>query len=59
MKKTKNAYITPKLIIHGTVEELTMAKIPAAGDAWGQPPGKAKGKVIVDPEDAFLGRSQS
>jgi hypothetical protein len=32
MKSPRRAYATPKLVVHGTFEEITRAKVPLGGD---------------------------
>ena len=59
MKEPKKAYTTPRLIVHGTVETMTMAKSADPGDAFATPPGRARGKDYSWAEDAFRGRSGS
>jgi hypothetical protein len=58
MKEPRNAYTTPKLIVHGTVEEITLEAVgkgPGAGDGALQwPYGK-----IPDGEDAMAAHSRS
>jgi hypothetical protein len=44
MKNQKKTYDVPKLVVHGTFEEITRGKEPWSGDGKGQwPPGKAIG----------------
>jgi hypothetical protein len=44
LKNPRKAYIAPKLVVHGTFEEITRGKDPWSGDGKGQfPPGKAIG----------------
>jgi hypothetical protein len=50
MSKEKKVYTTPKLTVHGTVEQLTRAKDPGGGDGLEQwPYGKIVG--IADSMD--------
>ena len=58
MREPKKTYTTPKLIVHGTVEEITLeavGKSAGVGDAVRQwPYGK-----ILDGEDAMCAHSRS
>ena len=56
MSEHKKVYTTPKLTVHGTVEEITrQGKGPSSGDGLGQwPPGK-----VPSGEDAMGAHSRS